>query len=246
VKLVAIETGRAGIIVPIEEVLPLTGIYLPDLSASIAERYSFVSSPILAPLSELQNKGAEFQLGKFQAARENELYPLASARLGKLGADDGEHNIQSLRIVSEGIIASAWSTEAARRFLEDFFAWASDKHGLRTESEAFSRYFFLSQLIIEFEEPVDKIIRNFEALSSSVGKTFRETYGADNQFQFSSLSIDYDRTILSDSNLNQLSQFMVARQIDKPFSSNRFFCQAPLRTEDHIRLLEELENRLKS
>ncbi len=225
-KLVAIETGRAGIIVPIGEVLPLTGLYLPDLCASIAEKYSFASSPGLTPLNELQNKGAEFQLGKLQ-----------------LG--DEEHNIQKFIVVAEGFVASAWSTEVARKLPEDFLAWASDNHGFRIDPSTFNRYFFLSQVIVEFEAPVANIVRNFEALSGSVRKTFQSTYGVDNQFQFSSLSIDYDRTVVSDSKLNQLSQFTLERQIDKPFSSNRFFCQAPLRTDDHIRLLEELEKRLK-
>ncbi len=226
-KLVAIETGRAGTLVPIGEALPLTGVYLPDLCASIAERYSFVSSPIQAPLNELQNKGAEFQLGKLQVGGE-------------------EHNIQKFIIVGEGFVASAWSTKVAIKFLEDFLTWASDNHSFRITPDTFGRYFFLSQVIVEFEEPVDKIIRNFEALSNSVRETFRATYEVDNQFQFSSLSIDYDRTLVSDSKLNLLSQFNIERQIDQSFASNRFFCQAPLRTEDHIRLLEELEKRLKS
>lgn len=227
-KVIAIETGRAGIIIPAEEVFPLTGIYLPELSGSITERYTFVSSPNFSlPLAELRDQGLEF-------------------RVGKRRTNDKEHSIQSFIIVDGGFVASAYSTEVARAFLEDFFSWASKSHGFRTTSSTFSRYFFLSQIIVEFEESIDKVIRGFEMLAASMGNLFEATYGADHTFVLSALAFDYDRTEVADSNLNQLAAFRLERRVDTPYSLNRFFCTAPLRTEDHIRFLEELESKLKN
>jgi len=217
--------GRVGVVVPLAEVLPLSGAYLPDLARIIAERYSFASSPDFSrPLTELRESGIAFQFGKFKEGTT-------------------EHNITKLTALADAIVVDSYSTKVAKLFLDDLFYWGSKSGNLRAPHRDV-RYFYLSQVVVEFEKAISKMFRDFEALVESLSTTFHKTYKADHLFNISSISFDRDRTRTPDNSLNILSSFTVERQINQPYASNRFFCTAPLHTEDHIRLLEEMEARI--
>jgi hypothetical protein len=84
---------------------------------------------------------------------------------------------------------------------------------------------------------------SFDVLSKQIGKAIEATYGKAYPVEVSTVGFNYDRTSILEE-MKQLSEFIIERQVDKTFSSNRFYCSAPLSTRDHIALLEQLENEL--
>lgn len=223
--MLSIEMARVGAIVRIDEVFPLAGVYPPTFTKAVADRYSFVYPPDWSvPISEMQAKGMEFRVGKFRAA------------------DGKEQVIQNLNIIALGVVASAYSTDIAEEFLRDLFSWADKEYQCRFLSSEL-RFFFLSQLIVEFDKPLNSLVRSFELLSAAIGGAIESTYGTGYRVEVSSIGFDYDRTSAVE-DMKQLSPFVVERQVGKQFSSNSFFCQAPLGTQDHVSLLEQLESQL--
>ena len=221
-KIVNIETGRMGIVAPIDEFLPLTGAYPPDIWKAIAERYSFVSRPDMSlALSEIRENGFEFQFGKFQAL------------------DSTEQSILKLVVFGFGIAANGYSTESAEMFLDDLCRWADDALGFRFSSSRVS-VFFLSQIVVEFQGSLESATLAFNDASNRIHEAFKDSYGIQAPMHVSAVTIDYDRVVVPDE-IKQLATFTIQRQVGQPYAANRFFCQAPLRTRDHVRLLEEIE-----
>ncbi|HEU4388560.1 MAG TPA: hypothetical protein VFV34_12235 [Blastocatellia bacterium] len=222
-KLLSVEMARVGVFVPIDEVVPLRSIYPPDLANALAERYSFVYRPDWSlPKNEIQAKGMEFQMGKFQSA-------------------DGEHNvIQNLTVFGLGIVASTASTDVSKEFLHDLFSWADKELGFRFSTTKLE-FFYLSQVIAQFDKSLDSIVHSFDVLSNSITDAIRATYKECQPVKLSSVSFDYDRASASEE-MKNLSAFSIDRQAGQPFTSQRYFCQAPLPTQVHLRLLERIES----
>jgi hypothetical protein len=39
----------------------------------------------------------------------------------------------------------------------------------------------------------------------------------------------------------QQADFLIERRVGSPYEANRYFCSAPMHTNDHTRVLEEIE-----
>lgn len=224
-RIITIEVGRAGLLIPPEEILPLRGVHPPDLCNEIAQRYSFVYPPDFSqPITTFQEKGMEFAMGKFHFNGE-------------------DHNIERLAILAVGLIVSASSTDVAQEFLKDLLIWGAETHEFRVSPDMFNRTLYLSQIIVEFDESIDNLIRNFEAFTKSYEEMFNLTYKSNMSMHCHSVTVNFDRTTVG-GDVSKVGAFAIERRVDEPYELNKFFCQAPLRTEDHIRLIEKIEHLL--
>lgn len=226
-KLLSIDMARVGAIVRLEELTPLESMYPPRISQAIAARYSFLEQPNWAALSELQDKrGMEFRVGKFQSAHGNEVV------------------IQDLIIAPFGVVANTYSTKDSEELLNDLFHWADEEYKTRFY-EAQPRFFFLSQLVVQLDHPVLPLIQGFETITREISKAVAAAYGQEYPIDITTIAFDFDRTSAVEE-MRQLAAFGIERQTGKPHIENRFFSVAPLPTESHIALLEQVESQLKN
>jgi len=79
-----------------------------------------------------------------------------------------------------------------------------------------------------------------EKLAASVGKGVADTMGENLKYDLSILSIDYDQLTRK----HPLGRFSIQRRDNTPFSENKYFSDAPLPTDVHLRLLEQFERDL--
>ncbi|HLG14951.1 MAG TPA: hypothetical protein VJH03_10680 [Blastocatellia bacterium] len=223
-KLISTLLGRVIFSVPVDEMLPQGGVHLPDVLPMLTERYGFLTSPSLSDsLGKVREQGMRFETGKFRR-------------------DDGEDRVvQDLTVWNEGIVASTSTTEDAEELLNDFLTWGRDTLRFRLTPEMVTMKLFLSQVVVEFERPISLALRSFEAISGSMNDALRSTYQTElPAIELSLVHFDYDREI-APSAFAQLSRFGIERRGGHPYTDSVFFCQAPLPTREHLRVLEEME-----
>ncbi|MEK6287947.1 MAG: hypothetical protein AABO57_19680 [Acidobacteriota bacterium] len=220
-RIISIDSARAGLVIPFAEILPLTGVDPRDICDAIAERYSFADEPDFSEgLQSTRENGLVFEVGKLKS--------------GSHGA------IDKLVITGEMVVGWATPTDVAKEFMQDLLNWGASSQGWRVTPTLFESLVFLSQITVEFDAPMGKLIRKLEALSGMFQNVFNRSYNSNQQIDFAGLFFNYDRTYLT-APLNQLSSFGIDRKLGAAFDTNRFFCTAPVQTQDHIKLLEEIE-----
>jgi hypothetical protein len=224
-KIVSVHAARVFYLKAFKEILPLESVYAPDLCAALAERYSFVYPPDFSqPLSTTQEKGLEFAIGRFEM-------------------EAGSRVIDRLLVTQEGLAVLAPTTEIGEAFLVDLLGWGVEAHGFRVPENAHASFAFLSQLVVEFDASIDHAVRALATLSAACGDSFTRTYGAEVGIHCYGFSLNYDRTAVT-GRFSSLSSFGIERRVGEAYTTNRLFCQAPLRTADHIKLLELFETTL--
>jgi len=218
-RLVATETGRVLQLIVMDEVRPPSGVYMPDLYQRIAERYAFVGRP--TDIADAIAKGAKFQHGCL-------VTPSKTIVISEIG------------IYNDGVIVDALNTDDAEYVMEDVLSWTTVSFGLK-ERRTIIPPRFTSLVNIEFEAPVEPSIDRLMAITKCIAASFNRAYGSSVEINLLRLAFNADP--LSVPNLVN-TQFFIERRIQRPYSENRYQSGAPLRTEDHIGLLESIEDAL--
>jgi hypothetical protein len=220
-KIVSIEQGRVTDLVPLDEIRPSFGLYVPEFIRAIAERYLFVGFP--TDLAAADKSGAKFQHGRF-------IFKDTPAVIKELG------------IYSDGLIVDAFHTDVAESFLNDILEWAKEKFGVR-ERHTPMRRTFVSSIVFEldkdFEEAFDRLSKLTQLMSSSL----ELAYGWKYEYNLQRLSFAVDP--LQIPHLRN-THFYIERKVQVSYSANRYWSGAPLTTERHTKLLEAIETELFS
>lgn len=224
-KLIGIETARVGSIFAPEEIRPATGVYWPDAIKAITERYEFAVSPDLSRSWEEINKaGLQFRMGRLLAA-------------------NGQFVVSELGIYKEAILAVASSTDDGEAFLDDLLDWGEKSLGYRNLTRV-PRKFYVSEVVVEFEESSNQILRGFDSIVSILNSEIRQTYDIDVSMQLSQFTLSPDPTKVLATRM--LTNFLIERRLNEPFERERYFCRAPLRNSDHVKVLEAVERAISS
>ena len=203
--------------------------YWPDLVNDLGVRYSFASLPdikeILASQEKGAAKGAEFQVGKLKKSD------------GKLIV------IGKFTVFNDGLVADCrTSTDDCDIFLDSIQEWA--KTNLSAIKNV-GRSLYLSQLEVKFNLQPNEYAKIFNPLGGQIAALLTG-YGAPPgvmPFRFGSLTLAMEP---GDAPSFKPSVFTIERRLNVPFDENVFYTQAPLRTSDHIALLNTLERTLST
>jgi hypothetical protein len=99
---------------------------------------------------------------------------------------------------------------------------------------------FVSQLVVEFSKPLDGLVKKFNSLISLVSDQVSSVYDENIVLGFSRLDIGFDK-IGYKSSLT-VPGFIIERRQGVAFSKERYYCSAPIRTSQHVEILEKIEN----
>jgi hypothetical protein len=225
-KEIAYEIGRIALLVPPEQITPLRGFYAPEAFAAIAKRYGFQTTPDLSvPAERLQKEGVRFRLGKVPGKEANR--PTAV--------------INDFVIFQDGFVVDGYTTDDAEMFIADLMKWGKEPLGIRAFSHP-PRQGYLSQVTVQFEPPVNKLIKQFDDITTLLTSLLMKTYRLNTVVELQGVRFDYDR--LTAPSLYNLVQFIIERKAGHKYEDGLFWCQAPLRTTDHIQLLKTIETLL--
>jgi hypothetical protein len=173
--------------------------------------------------------------------------PAAVFQYGKLKKGTREITIEQLNISYIDVRATSigaltkTSTEDGSLFLDHLLEWAHRQFGIDTT--AISPTFFHSQYEVVFEIPISKAFGKLEGLVKETSERLAEYGFGDHRFEIANFSM-YTDTLNKQPPLP--TPFVIERRVGAPYSENKFFSQAPLKSADHERVLRHFEKSLRA
>ena len=199
-----------------EKIVPL------ELMTAVKERYGFLKAPDGSP-----NQPVDFQAGKLK---------LKNGKIISVEQFFATYVGNSLTSLAA---ATRSSTDDSEAFLEDLIEWAGSEYKLDTRQTKPRAYF--SQVEFVVSKPLSKYFAELQELGDIIVK-FVTGYGLEEcpPFELGGFSMHYD--VVTYDNVKPSPQpFAIERRVGSPYDQNKYFSQAPLRTQDHVAVLEKLE-----
>jgi hypothetical protein len=214
-QVTAILKARAVALIYIDE-LNLSGrLRFPDIVSPLVEKYGFLTYPT-KPEEFDPEKGIKFGSGK-----------------------SGDRVIDLLALYT-GIISleTLSSTADSRHVLEDVLKWGAEKLGLTYRPGMIRHWGYISQISFNSDFPLlSSLSKPLQNLARKAGEAVSGFFGEALPYEASKVIVGHDPTARK----NAIAGITIEHRIDVPFGENRFFSDAPLPTDLHIRFLEELE-----
>lgn len=221
-KLIGQELGRIIVLFPIEEVRPASGIPLIPLVDGIRNRYNFVKPPDLnRPITDLDRDGYSFQVGTF--LHEGQVI-----------------TIREFTVYPDGVSVSCLDTTHADAFFDDIVNVAKEAFGFR-EFAREPRKIYRSQVIVEFEKSLNQLINGFTELSRLLQSAYEQHTGHNKAVDLNRVDFRMDSTKIP--GIPPVS-FILERKFGSPHENQRFISEAPVPSQAHLQLLQEIENKL--
>ena len=218
-KMLSANNSAAVLHVSSDEVVPLNGLLEQDLIAFVGNLYKFGVRPQVPPGVHLSH--LIFQAGKASIGSDN--YP-----------------ISQLAVVPNGDIVTATTTDVAEKILRHFMQSLDDGLGYRMSSAAY-KITYVSNLIAEFDHPIEQPATTFSIIESIIDKAIDRQNAPFKlkrlAFGFGSVAPAQSVTLEGVDN----ADFIIERRANEPYEKNRYFCSAPLRTNEHLKVLELIE-----
>lgn len=214
-KIVTFSAGNLAALFRVEAFAPVSGLNEREMLGAIRERYNFGTAPNMSSRAEIQQTGLVFDLGFFNAK-------------------DGEITIHNLSIHNDGVVVRTNRTEYAEAFFDDLTTWLIHEYSCRRVPTQ-SRY--LSEIVVEFEQPIANALNNYNELTSLILSSVTENREAA-AAALNSLSIEFV------SGADAIPKFVIERREGTTIEDKRYFCSAPLTTEQHLKVLEAIERLL--
>jgi hypothetical protein len=211
-ELAAIHQARALAFVEPIDLNPKARVFYPDLVKAIVARYNFQKFP--QKLEEFdETKGVTFAVGHWAGTV-----------------------IDELIIYTHGLLlGTRVSTQDSKRLLEEAIHWGSKELGL--VNKPVSRWLYASQITFYSKVPLTGAHLAFQQLADGIAKSVTETVGENLKYELTTFMVDFDQLARK----HPLGRFSIQRRDNTPFSENKYFSDAPLPTDVHIKLLEQFE-----
>ena len=196
------------------ELNPTNKIFYPDLVKALVSRYNFQRFPQKIEDFD-ESKGVTFGSGKL-----------------------GNSVIEQLVIYTYGILLDTRSsTQESKRLLEDAFQWGAKELGLTYKPSMVKRWQYSSQVIFRSNAALTDASPATQRLAKSMAENVGQILGENLKYELVSFLVDYDQLTRK----HPLGRFSIQRRDNTPFSENKYFSDAPLPTDVHLKLLEQFE-----
>ena len=189
--------------------------HLPRAFGELIKRYSFAGFP--TKVEDLEATKITFRQGVFK-----------------------DVGIASLDIYGDGVVITAKApTDVLDAFLVDMCEWMETALGLkRVETHAINRA-YESNVLVKSDAKFLKALDALRPVQDLVTKSVKDTTGVDAPYVPFGISLATDHAQIP-SGLKPIA-FRLERRATLAFDTNFYVSTAPLRTADHIKLLEKLE-----
>jgi len=223
-KLIISAWGAVFIHASADDVIPKDGVNQQDLIQYLTRTYKFASRPITAalPVQATQNQNLVF-------------------RSGKLTKGDQGYVIHNLVAFPNGDGVVGFTTESAEIVMNDYLDRLDADLKYRYKDGIWKRT-YASGVVIEFEFSLEERIPTFKAISAILDRTISRE---GRPFKPKSISFgDGDPLAVdlqNDIDAASKTDFTLQRRAGEPYSANRYYSVAPIKTQDHVKMLEEIE-----
>ena len=212
---VAFSSGSLVSLFPLEAFIPLGGLNEQKVIDATSQRYHFSKTPNLSvSRAELEQTGIVFELGFLETEVE-------------------EVTIDRLSIYNDGMVVRANKTEHAETFFNDVAEWLIKDYGCR---QVRRKPHYVSEIVVDFERPAANVLNNYEKIANILLSNVNENREA-TAVAFNAFSIEF----VTKSKSAAMPKFVIERREGTSVENERYFCSAPLTTERHLQVLEEIE-----
>jgi hypothetical protein len=188
------------------------GAFLPEVAQKVLQKYSFVKFP---NVDDLQKESQTFGMGKFQ-----------------------EFQIDEFKVYGDGIIVSGkCNTKILDAFVTDLFGWLKTDYGVEEVLIQKPEKYFESGLLVRPKGDITSILSPPKRVTSLIERAMTDATQA--EYQPTTMYFEADSAGLK--TRRRPNRFTFERRIGLPFSANVFYSQAPMKSDDHLALLEGLE-----
>lgn len=193
--------------------------YLPNVVAGLVERFQFQKWP--QAFEEMdETKGVQFQSGLW----------------------DGTP-VTQLTIYNSGLVVETQvSTAESEKIMENALLWAAQEFGLSYSPGDIKRKRYVSDLTFHTEVRLLDAYAPVHKLTAAVAEHVSHIFGENVPYYGTRLDIDIQRHPFN----TTIAPFSIQRRGDTPISENKYFSEAPLPTDVHIKLLEQFEAAVKN
>lgn len=199
---------------------PKGGVFYPALSQALVERYKFQKYP--KTIEEFdETKGIEFTEGRIS---------------GK--------NIQKFTIFNSLLIMETRSnTDDSKKILDDLLLWAAAKFGVKYQTGSIKRYAYISDITFYSDVPMLRGAGSSPLvdLANKISEALTEIWQEPVEYRPVNVAIGHDPTARK----YGIAPFSITYRAEARFSENKYFSEAPLPTDMHIKFLQELEAEIK-
>lgn len=211
-ELAAIHLARAMAFIEPIDLNPKGKVFYPDLVKLIVNRYKFEKFP--QKLEDFnESNGIVFEAGK-----------------------TNDCVVEKLIIYAYGIlIDTRVSTQKSKEILEDALKWASNETGL--SYRPIDRWQYASQITFYSDFALTRIHPAVQRLAEEISKNVSEMVHETLKYELNVFAVDHDQL----ERKHPIGRFSIQRRENTPFFENKYFSDAPLQTDIHIKLLEQFE-----
>lgn len=215
-ELLAVRTARLVAYLNAEELNPSGRPLAHDFMKAFVERYSFVKQPTTADeILDTQDKGLIFELGKWN-----------------------DVGVTKVVLFDWGIVVETnTSTEASESVLQDMLKWGAETFGLSNRSSLITRRNYVSELVFSSEMSLPTITPKLGSLGDKITNLVSGYLGSSLPFETVGLTLAFDST----QSKQLFTPFQIMRLAETPFSLKKYYSGAPLKTSDHIQVIEDFE-----
>ena len=213
-QLAAVLKARCYALIQIEDLNPRGSVYYPEVANALVERYEFKKFP--TKIEEFdESKGIEFTDGRAQGIV-----------------------IDRVVILNSGIyIDTLTETAASEAILHEALQWLSEDFGLVYTPEMIKRRAYISEVTFHSIGNLLTIHPMLREIGRVTSAEIEENFGQSLIYEPAGISIMYDKLQTAFGP----GAFIVQRREGVPFSDNKYFSSAPLKTDVHLRLLGQFE-----
>lgn len=219
-ELLAVRTARLIAYLNAEELNPSGRPIAHDFFNAFVERYRFIKRPTTADeILDTQNKGISFEQGKLD-----------------------DVGINKVVLFDWGVVVeTSTSTDASETILHDMLNWGAESFGLSNRPSLITRRNYVSELVFSSEMLLPIISPKLRTLGAKITALVSGYLGDSLPFETVGVTLAFDST----QSKQLFTPFQIQRLAETPFSEKKYYSGAPLKTSDHIQLLNELEATLK-
>jgi hypothetical protein len=198
---------------------PRGKLYFPDVVQALVERYNFQKFP--QTLEEYdESKGVEFHEGRA-----------------------GNKVIQKFVIWNTLLVLETRSsTTDSKQILDEMLIWGVEKFGLTYKSDMIKHYAYISDLSFYSDVPLLSLNPALTSLATRTSQALSEIWQEPIHYDTVNLQVGHDPMVRK----YGVAPFSITRRAEAKFSENKYFSEAPLPTDIHIRLLEQYESDMSS
>lgn len=214
-QLASVVKARCYGIFQIEDLNPRGMAYLPDIATALVERYDFKKFPTKVEDFD-ESKGVEFEHGRTT-----------------------DIVIDKVVILNSGVyVDTRTETAASEAILHEALKWLSHDFGLIYSPSMIKRRAYISEVTFHSIDNLLGVHPMMREFSRVVSREIEENFQQPLVYEAAGISLMYDKLKTAFGP----AAFTIQRREGVPFSENKYYSSAPIKTETHLKLLEQFED----